>query len=144
MEKFSSPTSESISLWFDERRGPPLKLDVFFPDVSSTFPLFLVSCRLYPEWNVRTSFISDHLFAALSLDAQRSSHAIEVPCPDANRINEIFDSISYSKGASVLRMLSTIVRPSFFSSSSRRVSPLLSLSADLTSFLSRRLEKTSS
>lgn len=70
--------------------------------------------RLYPEWNVRTSFISDHLFAALSLDAQRSSHAIEVPCPDANRINEIFDSISYSKGASVLRMLSTIVGEDVF------------------------------
>ncbi|KAL7413267.1 putative AAP1-alanine/arginine aminopeptidase [Mrakia frigida] len=74
----------------------------------------LIPDKLYPEWNVRTSFISDHLFAALSLDAQRSSHAIEVPCPDANRINEIFDSISYSKGASVLRMLSTIVGEDVF------------------------------
>ena len=49
----------------------------------------LIPDQLYPEWKVRTSFIADHLFAALSLDAQRSSHAIEVPCPDANRINEV-------------------------------------------------------
>ena len=54
-------------------------------------------------------FLTTHLMAALSLDAVRSSHPIEVPCPDANQINQIFDSISYSKGASVLRMLAAVV-----------------------------------
>jgi aminopeptidase 2 len=28
------------------------------------------------------------LFRALELDAKRSSHPIEVDCPDANKINE--------------------------------------------------------
>jgi aminopeptidase 2 len=32
----------------------------------------IIPDRLYPEWNVRTSFITDHLFRALELDAQRS------------------------------------------------------------------------
>ncbi|KAJ2930053.1 hypothetical protein H1R20_g7024, partial [Candolleomyces eurysporus] len=43
------------------------------------------------------------------LDAKLSSHPIEVDCPDANHINQIFDALSYSKAASVLRMLSNYV-----------------------------------
>ncbi|TXT13659.1 hypothetical protein VHUM_01026 [Vanrija humicola] len=65
--------------------------------------------RIWPEWKVRQEFLNVHLANALSLDSQRSSHPIEVDCPDANQINQIFDSISYSKGASVLRMLSGVV-----------------------------------
>ncbi|KAF8892603.1 leucyl aminopeptidase [Infundibulicybe gibba] len=64
---------------------------------------------LFPEWKVDSEFISNHLGAALSLDAKLSSHPIEVECPDANHINQIFDSLSYSKAASVLRMLSNYV-----------------------------------
>jgi aminopeptidase 2 len=69
----------------------------------------VVPDRIWPEWKVRAEFLNSHLTAALNLDAQRSSHPIEVPIPDANQINQIFDSISYSKGASVLRMLSAVV-----------------------------------
>lgn len=65
--------------------------------------------RIWPEWKVRQEFVGGHLVSALGLDSQRSSHPIEVDCPDANQINQIFDSISYSKGASVLRMLSSVV-----------------------------------
>ncbi|KAG1832677.1 hypothetical protein EV424DRAFT_1627020 [Suillus variegatus] len=46
---------------------------------------------------------------ALDLDAKLSSHPIEVHCPDANQINQIFDSLSYAKAGSVLRMLSNFV-----------------------------------
>lgn len=65
--------------------------------------------RIWPEWKPRSQFVDTHLQSALSLDSQRSSHPIEVDCPDANQINQIFDSISYSKGASVLRMLAGVV-----------------------------------
>jgi len=69
----------------------------------------VVPDRIWPEWKVRSEFLNSHLTSALALDAVRSSHPIEVPIPDANQINQIFDSISYSKGASVLRMLSAVV-----------------------------------
>ncbi|KAH7889759.1 peptidase family M1-domain-containing protein [Phlebopus sp. FC_14] len=65
--------------------------------------------RIYPEWKVDFEFISEHLNDALDLDAKLSSHPIEVECPDANQINQIFDSLSYAKAASVLRMLSNFV-----------------------------------
>lgn len=65
--------------------------------------------RVYPEWKVDSSFISEFLNDALDLDAKLSSHPIEVHCPDANQINQIFDSLSYAKAGSVLRMLSNFV-----------------------------------
>ncbi|KAF9227990.1 leucyl aminopeptidase [Gyrodon lividus] len=69
----------------------------------------IVVGTIYPEWKVDSEFISEHLNDALDLDAKLSSHPIEVQCPDANQINQIFDSLSYSKAASVLRMLSNFV-----------------------------------
>ncbi|KAF8261355.1 leucyl aminopeptidase [Lactarius quietus] len=62
--------------------------------------------KIHPEWKVDADFINNHLTAALRLDAKLSSHPIEVAVPDAGQIGQIFDSLSYSKAASVLRMLS--------------------------------------
>ncbi|KAF8325549.1 uncharacterized protein EI90DRAFT_2931912 [Cantharellus anzutake] len=64
--------------------------------------------KVFPEFRCHSSFINDHLQRALKLDAQRSSHPIQVDCPDANQINQ-FDALSYSKAASMLRMLSQYV-----------------------------------
>ncbi|KAL5333550.1 peptidase family M1-domain-containing protein [Aspergillus crustosus] len=65
------------------------------------------SCNsFYPEWKVWQSYVIDNLQSALSLDSLRSSHPIEVPVKRADEINQIFDAISYSKGSSVLRMIS--------------------------------------
>ena len=38
-------------------------------------------------------------------DAVESSHAINVPVEHPDEINEIFDNISYEKGASLIRMM---------------------------------------
>ncbi|KAF9813474.1 hypothetical protein IEO21_05581 [Rhodonia placenta] len=65
--------------------------------------------RIFPEWKMNASFISDSLFRAFSLDAKLSSHPVEVECPDDNMVHGIFDALSYSKAASVLRMLSAYV-----------------------------------
>lgn len=61
---------------------------------------------LYPDWKVWESYVSDSLQQALSLDSLRSSHPIEVPVKRADEINQIFDAISYSKGSSLLKMIS--------------------------------------
>lgn len=61
---------------------------------------------LFPDWKVWESYVSDSLQHALSLDALRSSHPIEVPVKRADEINQIFDAISYSKGSSLLKMIS--------------------------------------
>ncbi|KAJ7911598.1 leucyl aminopeptidase [Mycena leptocephala] len=69
----------------------------------------IVLGKIFPEWDVHSSFLTGHFNFALELDAKISSHPIEVDCPDANFLNQIFDGLSYSKAASVLRMLSDYV-----------------------------------
>ncbi|KAJ7741960.1 leucyl aminopeptidase [Mycena maculata] len=64
---------------------------------------------LYPEWKLDAEFVNEHVNKAFLLDSGLSSHPIEVICSDANKINQIFDGLSYSKSASVLRMLSCFV-----------------------------------
>ncbi|KAH8102859.1 leucyl aminopeptidase [Cristinia sonorae] len=61
--------------------------------------------KIFPEWKVHSTFVSGHLARALKADASPSSHPIEVSCPVATMINQIFDMLSYSKAASILRML---------------------------------------
>lgn len=65
------------------------------------------SCNKFqPEWKVWEQYVTDNLQRALNLDSLRSSHPIEVPVNNADEINQIFDAISYSKGSSLLRMIS--------------------------------------
>lgn len=44
--------------------------------------------EIEPSWKVQSSFISEHLAQALSLDSLRSSHPIEMPCPDEDTIQQ--------------------------------------------------------
>ncbi len=60
---------------------------------------------IFPEWNIWEEFTQGDMGAALNLDALKSSHPIEVPILDAHNIDEVFDDITYRKGASVIRML---------------------------------------
>ncbi|KAH7097538.1 leucyl aminopeptidase [Auriculariales sp. MPI-PUGE-AT-0066] len=87
--------------------------------------IWLNEARIYPEWKANSEFINDHLSRALSLDAKRSSHPIEVPIEDAATINQVdFDALSYSKVLSyiafltwltqLLRMLVSVVGESKF------------------------------
>ena len=79
------------------------------------------SCNeFYPEWKVWQTFVIDSLQSALSLDGLRSSHPIEVPVHRAEDINQIFDSISYSKGSAVLRMISKYLGEDTFIDGVRR------------------------
>ncbi|PFH48473.1 hypothetical protein AMATHDRAFT_65385 [Amanita thiersii Skay4041] len=69
----------------------------------------IIPDRVFPEWKPDSSFVTEELYAALNLDAKLSSHPIEVDFTDANRIIQLFDSLSYFKAASVLRMLASYV-----------------------------------
>ncbi|KAF2755190.1 hypothetical protein EJ05DRAFT_532965 [Pseudovirgaria hyperparasitica] len=62
---------------------------------------------LHPDWNVWSQFVAEAVQTAFQLDSLRTSHPIEVAVKDALEVDQIFDSISYLKGSSVIRMLSS-------------------------------------
>jgi puromycin-sensitive aminopeptidase len=61
--------------------------------------------HLFPEWDTWTQFYASDTASGLALDGLKNTHPIEVPVRNPKEIGEIFDAISYSKGASVIRML---------------------------------------
>jgi aminopeptidase 2 len=73
----------------------------------ATWVGWLAVDHLFPEWDIWTKFLNEEQLRGLSLDALRSSHPIEVDVMHPSEITQIFDIISYSKGASLIRMLSS-------------------------------------
>ena len=71
----------------------------------ASFMEYLAVDQLFPEFNIWQEFITDTFTSALGLDALHNSHPIEVPVHHPSEIEEIFDRVSYEKGASVIRML---------------------------------------
>lgn len=54
-------------------------------------------------------FVTGHLASALRLDALKSSHPIDVPIRHAEEVEQVFDGISYCKGAAVVRMVQAVL-----------------------------------
>jgi puromycin-sensitive aminopeptidase len=75
----------------------------------ATFMEFLCVDNIFPEFDIWSQFLTDAHGPALALDSLHNSHPIEVPVVHPSEIDEIFDTISYSKGASVIRMLYTYI-----------------------------------
>ncbi|KAG0059336.1 hypothetical protein BGZ90_004505 [Linnemannia elongata] len=76
--------------------------------------------HIFPEWDTWPTFIVTDVQSGIALDSLRSSHPIEVPVSDPHEIHQIFDAISYSKGASVIRMLSNWLTVDVFLAGIRR------------------------
>ncbi len=71
----------------------------------ASFIEYLAIDHIFPEWDIWTQFVGTELSDAFSLDALNNTHPIEVEVGNPAEISEIFDRVSYSKGASILRML---------------------------------------
>lgn len=81
---------------------------------------YLATNALFPEWDMWKQFgVTEHA-SALSLDGLASSHPIEVPIENENQVKEIFDEISYAKGANVIQMLATFLGADMFRSGLRK------------------------
>lgn len=71
----------------------------------ASFIEYLAIDHIFPKWDIWTQFVSQEMGMALSLDALKNTHPVEVEVGHPAEISEIFDKVSYSKGASILRML---------------------------------------
>ncbi|KAF1990148.1 hypothetical protein K402DRAFT_451716 [Aulographum hederae CBS 113979] len=73
----------------------------------ATWVGWLATDHLHPDWDIWGQFVSESSSTAFGLDSIRNSHPIEVAVKDALEVDQIFDAISYLKGSSVIRMLSS-------------------------------------
>lgn len=75
---------------------------------------YLATNALFPKWDMWKQFAATEHASALALDSLVSSHPIEVPIDNENEVKEIFDEISYAKGANVIQMLATFLGKDVF------------------------------
>jgi len=78
------------------------------------FMEFVAVDQLFPAWDIWTEFVQSVFGLALSLDAMVTSHPVEVEVHHPDEINDIFDAISYAKGASIIRMISSYLGKDVF------------------------------
>ncbi|NXM78588.1 AMPN Aminopeptidase, partial [Serilophus lunatus] len=69
------------------------------------------------SWNIKDLMVLNEVHAVMGTDALATSHPLSFREDEINtpaQISEVFDSIAYSKGASVLRMLSDFLSENIF------------------------------
>ncbi|KAL5292090.1 ENPEP.2 family protein [Megaselia abdita] len=71
----------------------------------------------FPDWQMLDQFAISTLHGVLSLDATLGAHPIVQTVENPDQITEIFDTITYSKGSSIIRMLEDFIGPKIFQKS---------------------------
>eukprot|EP00522_Entomoneis_paludosa_P006398 CAMPEP_0172452440 /NCGR_PEP_ID=MMETSP1065-20121228/10097_1 /TAXON_ID=265537 /ORGANISM="Amphiprora paludosa, Strain CCMP125" /LENGTH=680 /DNA_ID=CAMNT_0013204495 /DNA_START=144 /DNA_END=2186 /DNA_ORIENTATION=+ len=102
--------------WFGNLVTMEYWTQLWLKEGAARFFEFIGIDALFPEWNAWSEFCQSVYTLALGLDSMKSSHPVEVPVTHPDEISEIFDSISYAKGASIIRMVYDLIgKESFFS-----------------------------
>ena len=91
--------------WFGNLVSPKWWDDLWLNEGFATYVEYIGVGHVEPKWQMQNQFVIAELQSAFSLDALESSHQISIPVTNPDEISEIFDGISYSKGASIIRMM---------------------------------------
>ncbi|KAK0155995.1 Aminopeptidase N [Merluccius polli] len=91
--------------------------DLWLNEGFASYVEYLGADHAEPTWNVKDLIVLSDVHRVMAVDALASSHPLsssEEAIQRPEQISELFDAISYSKGASVLRMLSNFLTEEVF------------------------------
>ncbi|XP_066414870.1 aminopeptidase N [Molothrus aeneus] len=91
--------------------------DLWLNEGFASYVEYLGADSAEPTWNIKDLMVLNELHDVMATDALASSHPLSFREEEINtpaQISEVFDSIAYSKGASVLRMLSSFLGEDIF------------------------------
>jgi aminopeptidase N/puromycin-sensitive aminopeptidase len=104
---------EMAHQWFGDLVTMKWWDNVWLNESFATWMALKPSQALHPEWNAVLDAV-DETDRALRVDALANTHPIRAHAETPEEINELFDAISYEKGAAVLRMMESYVSPEVF------------------------------
>ncbi|BHF83798.1 hypothetical protein SprV_0902694500 [Sparganum proliferum] len=96
---------ELAHMWFGNLVTMEWWTHLWLNEGFATWIEFLAVDYCFPDYDIWTLFVSQEYARALRLDELKMSHPIEVEVNSPREVEEIFDAVSYEKGASVIRML---------------------------------------
>ncbi|MQL56237.1 M1 family metallopeptidase [Acidianus ambivalens] len=79
--------------------------DLWLNESFATFMSYKALKDIFPQWDPEGIFLLSDTLNAMEKDSLSTTHPIEANVKEAHEIMQMFDSISYGKGASVLRMI---------------------------------------
>ncbi|KAK1160919.1 aminopeptidase Ey-like [Acipenser oxyrinchus oxyrinchus] len=91
--------------------------DLWLNEGFASYVEYLGADYAEPSWNIKDLMVLNDVHRVFAVDALASSHPLSSNEDEINtpaEISELFDAISYSKGASVLRMLSEFLTEDVF------------------------------
>uniref|UniRef100_A0A1B6M3I9 Aminopeptidase n=1 Tax=Graphocephala atropunctata TaxID=36148 RepID=A0A1B6M3I9_9HEMI len=91
--------------WFGNLVTPSWWADLWLNEGFASYVECLGVDAVEPSWRIPEQFVVQEMQSVFLLDVYRSSHPISVEVNHPNEIDEIFDTISYGKGASIIRMM---------------------------------------
>lgn len=91
--------------WFGNLVTPSWWNDLWLNEGFANYVEYIGVNSVEPEWKILEQFVILELQNVFTLDALASSHPISVQVGHPDEITEIFDRISYAKGASIIRMM---------------------------------------
>ncbi|XP_017767304.1 PREDICTED: aminopeptidase N isoform X1 [Eufriesea mexicana] len=91
--------------WFGNLVTPSWWSDLWLNEGFASYVEYIGMDAVEPTWKVLEQFVVHDLQNVFGLDALESSHQISIEVEHPDEISEIFDRISYEKGASIIRMM---------------------------------------
>ncbi|EDV29668.1 uncharacterized protein TRIADDRAFT_20166 [Trichoplax adhaerens] len=96
---------ELAHMWFGNLVTMKWWDDLWLNEGFASFMEYLGTDHYQPTWEMLDQFVPIDVQRAFSLDAFVTSHPVQVTVYHPDEINEVFDTISYAKGASIIRMM---------------------------------------
>ena len=91
--------------WFGNLTTMDWWTEIWLNEGFATFCQYFCVDRILPEIKLMDEFMTTCLSMAFNLDKLPSSHPIEITINNPTEIAQVFDAISYKKGASIIRMM---------------------------------------
>uniref|UniRef100_U3FZS8 Aminopeptidase n=4 Tax=Micrurus TaxID=8634 RepID=U3FZS8_MICFL len=91
--------------------------DLWLNEGFASYVEYLGADEAESSWNIKDLIVPNDVYRVMAIDALASSHPLSSPADEVNtpaQISEVFDAISYSKGAAVIRMLSEFLTEPVF------------------------------
>jgi tricorn protease interacting factor F2/3 len=105
---------EIAHMWFGDLVTMKWWDDLWLNESFATFMAYKVVDWAYPQWKIWQDFVKNSTGGAMARDALNSTHPIEARVRSPEEVEELFDEISYGKGASILRMIEAYIGPDKF------------------------------
>ncbi|KAK4302667.1 hypothetical protein Pmani_025262 [Petrolisthes manimaculis] len=100
--------------WFGNLVTPRWWTDLWLNEGFASYVEYIGINHVEPTWQVMQQFVLNEVQVVFSLDSLESSHPISIPVGHPDEISQIFDRISYAKGASIIRMMNHFLTESTF------------------------------